>query len=115
MVAKRVGSRYQHTRSSDWVKLKTWKEEDFEVVGITSEKREVSALVLDNGMKVNCALGGAAYAALLSDLMRSGEVMTCADGTLATRITKHYKAKVKFLHKSASGLRFPILHQLEGF
>jgi len=115
MVAKRRGSPYSHTRSPHWCKLKTWNEEDFDVVGITSEKREVSALVLDNGMKVNCALNGEAYAALIADLVRSGEIMKCADGTTATKLTKHYRAKVKFLNKSASGLRFPILHQLEGF
>ena len=33
MVAKRVGSRYSHCRSPDWIKLKTWREEDFDVVG----------------------------------------------------------------------------------
>jgi ATP-dependent DNA ligase len=115
MVAKRVGSPYQHLRSPDWVKLKTWKEEDFEVIGITSEKREISALVLNDGMKVNCALDADAYTRLLSDLIKTDEVLKCSDGTLAIKLKKTYKAKIKFLSKSETGLRFPILHELEGF
>jgi ATP-dependent DNA ligase len=115
MVAKRVGSRYEHLRSSNWVKLKTWQEEDFLVVGITSEKREISALVLDNGMKVNCSLNGLQYNRLLSDLVKADSVIECSDGTLAVKLKKTYTAKVKFLHKSQSGLRFPILHELEGY
>ena len=115
MVAKRVGSRYENLRSPNWQKLKTWQEEDFTVVGITSEKREISALVLENGMKVNCALDGEQYNLLLSDLVKTDSVMTCSDGTLAVKLKKTYTAKVKFLHKSETGLRFPILHGLEGY
>jgi len=115
MVAKRAGSRYENVRSANWQKLKTWQEEDFKVVGFTSEKREVSALVLENGMKVNCALDGAQYNALLADLVKTGTIMTCSDGSIATVLQKTYTAKVKFLHKSESGLRFPILHELEGY
>jgi len=115
MVAKKIGSPYCHSRSSNWVKLKTWQEEDFTVVGITSEKREVSALVLDNGMKVNCSLDAASYSRLLSDLMKADTVMKCSDGTIATKLKKTYTAKVKFLYKSDTGLRFPILHGLEGY
>lgn len=115
MVAKREGSRYENLRSPNWVKLKTWQEEDFTVVGITSEKREISSLVLDNGMKVNCALDGMQYNRLLADLIKTDSVMTCSDGTLAVKLKKTYIAKVKFLHKSESGLRFPILHALEGY
>ena len=115
MVAKLSGSKYENLRSHNWVKLKTWQEEDFKVVGFTSEKREVSALVLENGMKVNCALDGLQYNLLLADLVKADTMMTCSDGTMAVKLQKTYTAKVKFLHKSESGLRFPILHELEGY
>jgi len=115
MVAKRIGSKYAHCRSPDWIKLKTFVEDDFDVVGITSEKREVSALVLRGGLKVNCALDGASYTRLISSLVKEGTMMVCADGTLATRIKNKLTAKVKYLHKSETGLRFPILRDLEGF
>jgi len=115
LVAKMVGSRYEHTRSPNWKKMKTWQEEDFQVVGITSGKREISALVLENGMKVNCALNASQYDSLLADLVKSDSVLTCSDGTIAVKLKKTYTAKVKFLHKSETGLRFPILHELVGF
>jgi len=113
MVAKRVGSRYEHLRSFNWLKLKTWKEEDFEVVGITSEKRDISALILNNGMKVNCSLDSEAYSRLLTDLVKTDTVLHANDGSLGFRLKKTYKAKVKYLHKSNDGLRFPILRDLE--
>lgn len=112
MVAKRVGSTYQHARSSDWLKLKTWREEDFEVIGFTSEKREISALILTGGLKVNCCLDAENYSKLLTDVIRSGDAIKCADGTIGTGISKHYKAKIKYLNKSDTGLRFPILREL---
>jgi len=112
MVAKRVGSGYQFTRSSDWVKLKTWQENDFEVIGFTSDKREISALIVKGGLKVNCSLNAEQYGKLLGELIKGEEAIKCQDGTIGTAIKNHYTAKIKYLSKTDTGLRFPILREL---
>ena len=97
VVAKKKNSIYQDRRSYDWLKIKTWQEGDFKVVGYTSEKREISALELEGGYKVNFAVSDAEYARLLPKLKAN------AGGFIA---------KVKYFSKSADGLRFPVLREL---
>jgi len=54
VMAKDLEAPYRGRRSSAWMKIKAWKEEDFKVVGFTSQVRDVSTLVLANGYEVNC-------------------------------------------------------------
>jgi len=54
VMAKDMNAAYSGRRSSAWVKVKAWKEEDFLVLGFTSQVREVSTLELSNGHEVNC-------------------------------------------------------------
>jgi len=97
IVAKKRDSPYQNRRSYDWLKVKTWKEGDFKVVGYTSEKRDISALILEGGYKVNFSVDGAEYNRLLPRLKAHPE---------------DFVVKVKYFSKSEEGLRFPILRAI---
>lgn len=102
LVAKRVGSIYEGRRSSSWLKLKTWQEDDFNVLGFTSEKREISALILEGGtadkpLKVNFGVDEATYNHYLPLLKANATA---------------YRAKVRFLTRSATGLRFPNISEI---
>jgi hypothetical protein len=97
IVAKREDSIYEDRRSYDWLKLKTWQEDDFRVMGWTSEKREISALILDGLYKVNFAVKEAEYNRLLP---------------LIKANPQRYMVKVKHLGKSDTGLRFPVMRDI---
>ena len=38
--------------------------------------------------------------------------MRCTDGTIGSALRNDYTVKVKYLHKSDTGLRFPILREI---
>lgn len=64
LMAKNPNSKYQESisdkRSKDWIKMKLTKEEDLEVLGFSSETREISALFTWNG-KVNFGVAKTTY------------------------------------------------------
>lgn len=97
LVAKRKGSIYVGRRCSDWLKLKTWHEEDFNVIGFTSESREISALILEGGYKVNFGLDEVSYNHYLP-LIKSNP--------------KAFRVKVRYLTKHNSSLRFPTISEI---
>jgi len=97
IVIKRKDSPYEFRRTKTWLKYKFMSEEDFEVVGYTSEVRGISALELSNGSKVNFGVDGGTYE-YWAPLIKEGRKII---------------AKVRFHEKTKSGaLRFPIIKEL---
>lgn len=57
IIAKAINGKYVFRRSDNWLKIKVERMIDLEVIGYTSEKRDVSALMTNNG-KVNFSMSG---------------------------------------------------------
>ena len=112
LVAKLKGSPYVFERSAYWKKFKTWKEMDLPVIGFTSEKRAVSALILEGGYKVNFSLAYALMQDFLIKSSRTGREIKALDGSVGAEIAPLWLATFRYLHKSPSGLRFPTLSEL---
>ena len=113
IVAKLKGSPYVFARSPMWLKLKQWKVRDFKVVGYTSEKRDISALVLEGGFKVNFGVKGATYAKYLSLFRKTGNVFCANDKTIYSEIQPGFMAEVRYLNISEKGIRFPTIAKID--
>ena len=64
MVSKRLGSRYRSGDSKDWLKIKCWVEEAFDVIGVLRDTHDVPyAMLARNGIYL-----GAAHVSLPAEL-----------------------------------------------
>lgn len=113
LVAKLKGSRYQFARSYNWLKMKNWKTRDFKIVGITSEKRDISALALEGGFKVNFGVDKATYLKYLKLFRKTGKTFLANDNSFVFEIEPGFAAEVRYLNISESGIRFPILAKID--
>ena len=109
MLKKRDSKYSEGVRSNNWLKLKFYKEIDVQILGYTSETREISALITDRG-KVNMALPQDVYEHWVQKLK---------DKTIEVRNGNHwveenlFYAKVKFLEITEEGkMRFPRLREI---
>jgi len=110
IVAKRFGSLYLPKRSSDWIKVKRWKEEDVQIVGFESKKREVSTFLIKGGGRVNCSLSNTEINCVAKDLYAS---IVKDEGEVKWIVENRYFAKIKYLYKAENGnMRFPVLREL---
>jgi len=82
-----------------WYKTKNWEEHDFKVTGYTSGKRDISALTLDNGSKVN------ANPVLVPANIDKSKI----PGSIAV---VRYLSDRGIPANVAKGLRFPVLKEL---
>ena len=113
LVAKLKGSPYVFKRSDMWLKCKNWISWDFKITGYTSEKREISALALEGGYKVNFGVRGERYAHYLKAFKKTGKTFRLNDKSTAFEIEPGFTAEVRYIHRSDSGIRFPVIGQIE--
>ncbi|MEM3858685.1 MAG: RNA ligase family protein [Candidatus Micrarchaeaceae archaeon] len=111
IMIKDLDSLYEDKRSNAWLKWKTYKEEDLKIIGYTSKGREISALILENGSKVN---------AIIDEQMHDFIIKQDISIKKETSEEMQYyfskpslTAVVKYLEKTEQGaLRFPVLKEI---
>jgi len=113
LVAKLKGAPYVFKRSDMWLKLKAWRQDQFNITGYTSEKREISALALEGGFKVNFGVRGELYAHYLKAFKKTGKTFKLNDKSTAFEIEPGFTAEVRYLHRSDSGIRFPVIGKID--
>ena len=111
IMIKKLNSVYEDRRSDAWLKWKTFKEEDLNVIGYTNKQRDISALILENGSKVNAIIDD-----YWKDMILKQDISITKE---AGDEMQYYFSKpsltavVKYLEKTESGaLRFPILKEI---
>ncbi len=110
LMLKNPESKYSNGRSEDWLKWKNFVERDLKVIGYTSKTREISALLLEGGNKVN---------ALISEVWR--DKLLRLNVSLVEKNINEEKyeftdnisltARVKYM-EGQEHIRFPILMDL---
>ena len=105
IVAKAKNSVYEFRRSPYWIKCKIRQTADLDVVGFTTDKREISALVTPLG-NVNFALPKTLYDFWVKEIFKYAD----NDGTIERGI---FKIEVEFLELTNDNkMRFPKLIKL---
>ena len=117
-VAKRKGSPYIFGRSDLWLKVKNHNYFDNKpVIGFTSEKRALSAFILEGGHKVNCSLSFKERAPYEKFVVENrGSPMLASDGSKGWTLPKGITVDIRVLATNKGTLRFPTLisAKLEG-
>jgi ATP-dependent DNA ligase len=106
-IVKNSLSKYYNKRSAEWVKRKRYLEDVFEIAGYKSEKREISALLLKNGMKdcgyVNFTKNEKEW------LKKFKDHITNEKGNVKL-LDNTFKAQISYMPlENSDKLRFPIL------
>lgn len=97
IILKNIDSQYTEKRDNNWLKFKNYKEDDFKVTGVTSEKRLISALILSDSQ--GSYVGKVNY---------TGYPQTDAWKKKLVGMT----AVVKYMDTNLGKVRFPILKEL---
>jgi ATP-dependent DNA ligase len=111
IMIKKLDSLYEDKRSDAWLKWKCYKETDEKIIGYTRKERQISALILESGTKVNAVIDDYWQNYILKQDI-SIEKETAEE-------TQYYFAKpsliavVKYLERGNNNiLRFPILKEI---
>lgn len=119
IMLKQIDAPYEYRRSSYWMKYKISGEEDFEVIGFSSEKREVSALALAEGgvykSDVNFGVSIQEHNFWDNQLMeaRTGEIQRLGGKDIHMIKRNAFIAKVVYHKRTDAGsLRFPVIKEL---
>ena len=119
IMLKQIDSPYEYRRSNYWLKYKIQHEGDFDVIGFSSEKRQISALALaekGNYMAdVNFGVTGNEHSFWDNQLMeaRTGEIKRLGGKDIHMIKPGKFVAKVTYHEKTDKGsLRFPVIKEL---
>ncbi|MHB1764932.1 MAG: ATP-dependent DNA ligase [Gammaproteobacteria bacterium] len=110
LMLKNPMSKYQNGRSEDWIKWKNFVEAEWQVIGYSSKRRDISALLLTDGNKVN---------AIISDFWKEEILKHDVELISQSADEEQYKfshgynltARVKYM-EGMTKMRFPILLDL---
>ena len=102
---------YEDRRSDSWIKKKCYKEADEKIIGYTSKARDISALILESGSKVNAIIDD-----YWQDIILKQDISIIKEGT--DEVQKYFSkptltAVIKYLERTDNNImRFPILKEI---
>ena len=111
IMIKKLDSLYEDKRSDSWIKKKCYKEADEKIIGYTSKARNISALILESGSKVNAIIDD-----YWQDYILKQDISIIKEST--EEVQKYFSkpsltAVIKYLERTDNNImRFPILKEI---
>lgn len=111
IMIKKLDSLYEDRRSDAWLKWKCYKEADEKIIGYTSKERQISALILESGSKVNAIIDD-----YWKDIILKQDISTTKENT--EEVQRYFSkpsltAVIKYLERTDNNImRFPILKEI---
>ena len=111
IMIKKLDSLYEDRRSDSWIKKKCYREADELIIGYTSKARNISALILESGSKVNAIIDD-----YWKDILLKQDISTTKEST--DEVQKYFSkpsltAVIKYLERTDNNImRFPILKEV---
>ena len=111
IMIKKLDSMYEDKRSDSWIKKKCYREAEEKIIGFTSKARNISALILESGSKVNAIIDN-----YWQDYILKQDISITKEGT--DEVQKYFSkpsliAVIKYLERTDNNImRFPILKEI---
>ena len=111
IMIKKLDSLYEDRRSDAWLKWKCYKEADEKIIGYTSKERQISALILESGSKVNAIIDD-----YWKDIILKQDISIMKEST--EEVQRYFSkpsltAVIKYLERTDNNImRFPILKEI---
>jgi bifunctional non-homologous end joining protein LigD len=111
IMIKKLDSLYEDRRSEAWLKKKCYREADEKIIGYTSKARNISALILESGSKVNAIIDN-----YWQDYILKQDISITREST--EEVQRYFSkpsltAVIKYLERTDNNImRFPILKEI---